>query len=106
MSAAPRLSVIIPWCDRAELLRTLTDNAAIFERHEGLQSNEPGAHYNLARALIANDGDRVRAREQLDAAIEGFRTLGHPDLGEAGKFLDEHFGSAAPSAIQKKTEKN
>lgn len=34
MSAAPRLSVIIPWCDRAELLRTLTDNAAIFERHE------------------------------------------------------------------------
>lgn len=34
MSAAPRLSVIIPWCDRPELERTLAANAPCFAGHD------------------------------------------------------------------------
>ncbi|MEX1367415.1 MAG: galactosyltransferase-related protein [Nannocystaceae bacterium] len=32
--ARPVLSVIVPWCDRAEIVRTLDANAEIFERHD------------------------------------------------------------------------
>lgn len=34
MSTTPALSVVIPWCDRAEIEETLAANAEIFGRHE------------------------------------------------------------------------
>ena len=64
------LSVIVPWCDRAELEETLTANAPIFERHdvEVVVVNCAGDEAQLSAIL-----KRVpRAVTRVDVPADGF----------------------------------
>jgi tetratricopeptide (TPR) repeat protein len=59
--------------------RPLLERAvAIFAGHEGVQAAEPMARFNLARALVASDGDRARALAEARAALDELRGAGNP----------------------------
>ncbi|MEM7151667.1 MAG: glycosyltransferase family 2 protein [Myxococcota bacterium] len=79
MTVAPELSVIIPWCDRAELPRTLADNAAIFERHgvEVVVVNCAGDEQWLADAMR----DLAVPVTRVDVPADGFNKALALNLG-------------------------
>ena len=55
---------------------------AIFEAHAGEQTGEPEAHLCLAQALVLANGDRTRARVEVERARVGFDAAGTAKASE------------------------
>jgi|JI10StandDraft_1071094.scaffolds.fasta_scaffold48913_5 tetratricopeptide (TPR) repeat protein len=65
----------------------------IYTTFEGIQHGEMDAQLNLATALIASHGDRVRALALAGQARAGFRETGDiRKLAEVEQFLAEQVG--------------
>ncbi len=59
----------------ATALPLLERALVIFDKNPGNQMGEATARFALARMLVATGGDRQRAKQQAEAAREGFREL-------------------------------
>jgi tetratricopeptide (TPR) repeat protein len=59
-----------------EALVVLERAVSIYDAHPGGQPAEPGAHFDLARALVVTGGDRDRALSEAEKARTEFRAAG------------------------------
>jgi hypothetical protein len=64
-----------------------------FDAQRGLQEHESLARFDLAKAIVATDGDRDRARAQAEAARAGYFAIDGADstrLPEIDAWLAAH----------------
>jgi tetratricopeptide (TPR) repeat protein len=92
-SRAALAAVLLRMGEHARALQMLERSVGTFDAQRGLQEHESLARFDLAKAIVATDGDRDRARAQAEAARAGYFAIDGADstrLPEIDAWLAAH----------------